>query len=211
MQKKLLNEMENNFKGVAEITTKEMDQWLGIQKNSLKEIAAALEYNGNIDFDYVHSYLEKQIKNNEGNVYYLGLPDGRAIFGIDYIPPADFDSTTRVWYQNALATDDVTVSSPYVDFRTGDVTITISKAIKKGGSLIGVIGSDIYINNLIEIISRLDLGESSYGFLVDGDGNIVTHINEEFNPDSEKGHTNISEILDGKLIELFNAEGGEKK
>ncbi len=204
--KKLLDEMEENSKNVAKITGKEMDQWLSIQKNSLKEMAFSLEYNDDLEFDYVHNYLKKQGELNEGNVYYLGLPSGTAIFGIDYVPPEDFVSTERGWYKAAQNTDDVVVSSPYVDFRTGDITITISKAIKKNGRLVGVLGSDIFINHLVEIVSSLELGEESYGFLVDGDGNIITHKNEEFNPDAEKGYVNISEILDGKLLGLFNTE-----
>ena len=103
------------------------------------------------------------------------------------------------------------MSSPYVDFRTGDITITISKAINKNGRLVGVLGSDIYINHLIEIISKLELGEGSYGFLLDGNGNIITHRNEEFNPDPEKGYVNISEILDGKLVDFFDTEGKLKR
>lgn len=202
----LLNETEKNARNEAKITTKEMDKWLSIQKNSLKEIANALLYNDNFEFDYVHNYLGKQGEINEGNVYYLGLPDGRAIFGIDYIPPDDFDSTERIWYINAKDSDDVVVSSPYIDFRTGDITITISKAIKRNGKLLGVLGSDIFVGHLVEIISSMDLGKDSYGFLVDGEGNIITHKNEAFNPDPEKGYMNINEILNGKLKNIVKAE-----
>ncbi len=202
----LLNETEKNARNEAKITTKEMDKWLSIQKNSLKEIANALLYNDNFEFDYVHNYLGKQGEINEGNVYYLGLPDGRAIFGIDYIPPDDFDSTERIWYINAKDSDDVVVSSPYIDFRTGDITITISKAIKRNGKLLGVLGSDIFVGHLVEIISSMDLGKDSYGFLVDGEGNIITHKNEAFNPDPEKGYMNINEILNGKLKDIVGAK-----
>ncbi len=202
----LLNEIEDNARNEAKITTKEMDKWLSIQKNSLKEIAESLEYNNNFEFDYVHNYLGKQGEINEGNVYYLGLPDGPAIFGIDYITPDDFDSTERSWYINAKDSDDVVVSSPYIDFRTGDITITISKAVKRNGKLLGVLGSDIFVDHLVEIVSSMDLGKDSYGFLVDGEGNIITHKNETFNPDPEKGYMNINEILNGKLKDIVGAK-----
>ncbi|HSH35712.1 cache domain-containing protein [Schnuerera sp.] len=168
--KELLNEIEENAKNTAKITAREIDQWLSIQKNSLKEIGDALIYNDEFEFDYVHKYLEKQGETNGENVYYLGFPNGSAIFGIDYIPPDDFDCTDRDWYIDAQTTDDVVMSSPYIDFRTGDITVTLSKAIKEGDRLVGVLGSDIFIDHLVEIISNLELGENSYGFLLDGEG-----------------------------------------
>lgn len=148
--------------------------------------------------------LEKQGETNEGNVYYLGFPDGSTIFGIDYIPPDDFDCTERNWYIDAQTTDDVVVSSPYIDFRTGDITVTLSKAIKKGDELVGVLGSDIFVDHLVEIVSNLELGKDSYGFLMDGEGNIITHENEEFTPDSEKGYVNADEILNGELKDIVH-------
>ena len=209
--KSLLSEMKENSKNVARIAEKDMTQWLNTQKNSLREMTSSLEYNDNLDFDYVHNYLKVQGESNKDNVYYLGLPSGPAIFGIDYVPPEGFDSTERDWYKKSQSNDDVVVSSPYIDFRTGDVTITISKAVKKNGRLLGVLGSDIFVNNLVAIVSNLDLGEDSYGFLIDGSGNIVMHKNEEFNPDSEKGYVNVSEILGGELVGLINNGGKEDK
>lgn len=204
--KKLLNEIKENSRNIAKITGKEMDQWLSIQKNSLKEMAATLVYINDFEFDNVHEYLKGQGEANVGNTYYVGFPNGAAIFGIDWRPPDDFDCTERDWYKDALSTDDVTVSSPYIDFRTGDVTITISKAIKKDGKITGVLGSDIFVNHLIEVVSSLELGENSYGFLIDGDENIITHKNEEYNPDSEKGYINIGEILNGNLKDVVRNE-----
>ncbi len=195
----LLNETEENARNETKITAKEMDKWLSIQKNSLKEIADALLYNDDFEFDYVHNYLGRQGEINEGNMYYLGFPDGSAIFGVDYIPPDDFDSTERGWYIDAQKSDDVVVSSPYIDFRTGDITTTISKVLKKDDKIIGVVASDIFVDHLVDIISNLELGKDSYGFLIDGEGNIITHKNEAFNPDPEKGYVNINEILDGEL------------
>ncbi len=88
----------------------------------------------------------------------------------------------------------------------GDIVITISKAIKKNGQLIGVLGSDIFVDYLVGLVSSIDLGKDSYGFLVDGEGNIITHKNESFNPDPEKGYANINEILDGKLKDIVGAK-----
>ena len=49
--KELLNEIEKNARNTAKITAREMDQWLSVQKNSLKEIGDALIYNDEFEFD----------------------------------------------------------------------------------------------------------------------------------------------------------------
>ncbi len=129
---KLLNEIENNARNTARITAREMDKWLSIQKNSLKEIGGdALVYNDDFDHDYVYDYLSGQGNINEGNAYYVGLANDTLISGSGWIASDDYKATEKEWYIDAQNSDDVVVSSPYIDARTGDVIVTISKALKK--------------------------------------------------------------------------------
>lgn len=207
----LLNETEENARNEAKITAKEMDKWLSIQKNSLKEMADAIGYNNSYEFDYMYQYLKSQEEVNEGNNYFIGLSNNSFVSGSGWIPPDDYKPIEKDWYINAKNTDNVVVFSPYIDSRTGDIVITISKAIKRNGQLIGVLGSDIFVDYLVELVSSIDLGKDSYGFLIDGEGNIITHKNEAFNPDPEEGFTNINEILDGKLKDIFKTEKTAKK
>lgn len=216
----LLNEIEKNARNSAKITTKEMDKWLGTRKNSLEEVADALIYSDNFEFDHVFEYLNYKYLTDRGDIheetehkieYYLGLENDTLISGDGWIPPADYKATERDWYVNAKDSDNVVVSPPYMDAETGDITVTISKAIKKRDQLIGVLASDIFVGHLVEIISSMDLGKDSYGFLIDGEGNIITHKNEAFNPDPEKGFANINEILDGKLKDISKTEKTAKK
>ncbi|TCS88810.1 methyl-accepting chemotaxis protein, partial [Keratinibaculum paraultunense] len=210
----LLNETKNNAKNSAKITAKELDKWLRIQKNSLKEIADALLYNDNFEFDYVYGYLSGQGEINEGNEYYVGLPDDSLISGGGWIPPDDYKPTERDWYINAEGSDDVVISSPYIDAKTGEVTITISRALEKNNKLVGVLASDIHLSYILGVTSNIDLGDlgkDSYGFLIDGEGNIITHKNKAFNPDPEKGYVNINEILGGKLKDISKTEKTAKK
>lgn len=53
------------------------------------------------------------------------------------------------------------------------------------------------INYLIDLVFFVKLGKGSYAFLIDDQGNIVTHLNEKFKPKEEKLY-NIDEILYGK-------------
>ncbi len=84
-----------------------------------------------------------------------------------YIETADF----------AKGSDDFTISSPYIDYRTGNYCVTFAKVVYgKGGEFIGIFAIDFYIDRLIQILSTSYTAEG-YAFLVDENGNIINHPN----------------------------------
>lgn len=203
--KSLENEIGERIQGVAANTAKELDKWMAVQKQSLEEIASSILYNDNYDYNYVFGFLNRQIKKNEGNEYYIGLNDGSLISGSGWIPPDDYITTERDWYIGAVSNeneDEIYISEPYVDAKTKDLIVSISRPLKKDEKILGVLCSDISIKHLIKVISNVKVGKDSYAFLVDDKGNILAHINAEYKP-SESGYANINEILDGKLINIM--------
>lgn len=102
--------------------------------------------------------------------------------------------------------DNFYISEPYIDTRTGEMIITISKAFKTLGGAQGVIGTDVSIDYLVELILNTNLGEGVYAFLLDNKGNIVTHPHKEFSPQVETGYKNIGEILNGELKGILEVD-----
>lgn len=93
----------------------------------------------------------------------------------DYLP------TKRTWYQNSLVKNDAVVwSDPYVDHGTGDLTITGSKRIQLSSRLNGVVGIDILLNSLSEIVSNQTIGTLGHVYLVSKNGDIIAHKNPQF-------------------------------
>ena len=179
-----------------------MDQWVAKQIQTIEETASAVLYNDNYEYQYVFGYLAQQMKQNEGNTYYLCLPDGTLIDGSGWIPGDDFVATERGWYKDAVSKDGLCISEAYIDARTGNMVITISTPLKDG-VLLGVLASDIYIDYLIDVISGVEIGADSYAFLLDDQGNILTHTDQAYLPSAEEGFTNIEQILDGKLSTIL--------
>lgn len=204
--KGLEREVNSNTQGISTITAGEIDKWMALQKDSLDETLNSILYNNNYDYDYVYKFLESQSEKNEGNAYYIGLSDKRFVSGTGWIPPAEYDITEREWYKEAIMIDGIYISKPDIDARTGDMVITMSKAIKIDGEILGVIGSDIAINHLVNIVSNVEVSNDSYAFLMDDKGNIITHLSEEYKPTADKGYININNILDGKLMGIMENE-----
>ena len=90
--------------------------------------------------------------------------------------PADFDPTSREWYQNGLASKEEFVwSKPYMDEITKTYTITGSKAVVVNGEVMGVIGIDILLSQLTNTISESELGFDGYPIIMEEDGTAIAH------------------------------------
>ncbi|WP_186669190.1 methyl-accepting chemotaxis protein [Sporosarcina sp. BP05] len=89
---------------------------------------------------------------------------------------ADFDPTTREWYQNAVAHPDaVQWSKPYTDSATGELVIAVSKAVHSNGKIIGVLGIDIQLTALASTVAASDVGYGGFPMVLDTDGTVVAH------------------------------------
>ena len=97
----------------------------------------------------------------------------------------------RPWYIETIEADAAnhgafTVSTPYIDSRTGNYCVTVAKVIRdKQDNFIGVFGIDFYIDRLIQILSA-SYSADGYAFLVDRNGIIINHPNFSYQMTAEK-------------------------
>lgn len=186
--------------------SKDIDRWMALQKSQIAELSQNMVVANNYEKNYIYKYLSEAGKRNEGNEYYITFSDKLFVSGSGWVPDSSYDPMARDWYIDAMDSDDFVVSEPYIDARTGGMVITISKAIKTYTGRQGVVASDIQIDYLVDTISTVDVGNDSYAFLIDNKGNIVTHQSKEFNPDKDRGVTNVGNILNGKLNPLMEKD-----
>lgn len=117
-----------------------------------------------------------------------------------WLPNDDFLVTEREWYSGAAAIDDVYVSEPYVDEQTGNICVTLSKAIYNDGDVVGVAGLDMYMDDLVTLIEGSYDG-GNYVFLTTKDGIILTHPDEELALSTQKS-TTVEEALKGQYAKV---------
>ena len=113
-----------------------------------------------------------------------------------WLPGEDFVVSERSWYAGAANTRGVYVTEPYVDEQSGNICITLSKAIYEDGSLIGVAGMDMYMDDLVALIESSYNG-GNYVFLSSKEGVILTHPNRDIALSNDKS-TTVSDALGGK-------------
>jgi len=128
-------------------------------------------------------YLASMITENPAAYdYYYGLQDKTCVFGGGWEPaPGEYDPTTRDWYIQSTQTDGVYVSEAYIDADSGRVVITISKALRKDGNVIGVFAADFFTDEITAMTDSL-ASSGSFPILVDSAGAVLTHKNEAFRP-----------------------------
>lgn len=92
--------------------------------------------------------------------------------------PEDFDHRTRDWYKNALAhPNEVLITDPYIDTATGNLVITITKAVIKDKTPMGVVAMDLELASLSSSLSNIKFGDSGYVYITDNRGILIAHPN----------------------------------
>ena len=126
------------------------------------------------------SYLERQTNliDDEFAEYTTGLYgfiNDEYLDGSGWVPPEGYDPQSRPWYSEALsAGGNLVFVSPYIDTMTGETTVTITKALSDG---VSVVAMDIQVDSLIDI--ALELKEASdqwHSYIIlDNDGTVILH------------------------------------
>ena len=118
------------------------------------------------------------------------------------------DERIRTWTSPELASeaaraaDTIRISAPFVDGETGERCITLSRAVfDEAGSFLGVFGIDCSIEQPLRALREHDAG-MGYAFLVDADGNIISHPNaaHQFSEDRRVS------IEDTEYAEAYHSE-----
>lgn len=161
------------------------------------------------DFDY-YAYVDTMVEQyDDVSAVYVCVKQDDAIYsdGImtymsgGWLPEEDFVVSERAWYTGAINTQGVYVAEPYVDEQSGNICITLSKAIYSGDSVVGVAGMDMYMDDLVTLIENSYHG-GNYVFLVSKEGSILTHPKEDLALSTSKS-TAISDALNGRYKGVY--------
>ncbi len=125
-----------------------------------------------------HKDLESFMSSspNIANVY-VGLEDGSVIMGSGGKVSDGFDPRQREWYKKALESSDKAImADPYKDAVTGETIITFAKTVKDyNGKTIGVLGMDVKVKYITDIVSKVNLGENGFSGVISRQGVIIAH------------------------------------
>ena len=107
-----------------------------------------------------------------------------------------WDQIRRPWFITAMQNPDKTViTEPYEDSSTGQTCVTLVATVKENGKVVGVVGVDVFLDVLTEIIINEKITNDGNTFIIDSSGLYLVHKNSSL-------------VMNGNL---FNGEGATKE
>ncbi|MFC7687570.1 methyl-accepting chemotaxis protein [Ureibacillus sp. GCM10028918] len=128
---------------------------------------------------------------------YMGTSDGGYVQYPEGPVPAGFDSRDRPWYTTAAEDPGkVKLTSAYAATGIEGIIVSNVVTIENDGKQVGVLGLDVSLDGLTNMIKEISIGKNGYVILAQGDGTILAHPK---NPE-----LNFQPISDLKVPELEN-------
>lgn len=122
---------------------------------------------------------------------FIGDADKKMIYNLVEKKPAEgYDPTARPWYKLGAEVKKAVVTPPYISASTKKLGITVARQVD-GATPVAVVGGDISLEEIIELVKAIELRGNGYAFLATRDGKIVAHSKPE------SGLKPVAEVMPG--------------
>lgn len=175
-------DLENYLHEMGNVTASNIQNWLS--GRILLVESAAQSISNDSEQERVIKLLEQKALTSSFAFTYLGTESGGFTMRPDEQMPADYDPRSRPWYKDAMAAGNTTLTEPYMDAATSELIMTVATPARPAG----VVGGDLSLQTLVDIINALDFDGIGHAFLVSADGKVLVH------PDKDLVMKNLKEI-----------------
>ncbi|GHU45500.1 hypothetical protein FACS1894120_0400 [Clostridia bacterium] len=146
------------------------------------------------------------IYNNSGGEYsdcYAGFVDGDAVFGMGWVPPADYDVTTRGWYKNGLANPGkIIVDAPYYDLSYNTLSLAFTKSIGDSTEY-GTTCVDVFLASAEKMVDDANSNSDAEAIVIGSNGDVYITDDELLKPDGTTGEFVNLEKLGGDYAKMY--------
>ncbi|ELR63421.1 Methyl-accepting chemotaxis protein [Photobacterium marinum] len=200
----------NRVESLSKAASGSISNWITIRSQIAK---AAGNYTRHEDFV---TYLQQARQAAGFDDIYFGTPAGEMIRARTERNRAGYDPRKRPWYKKAVNANEQVITSAYLGAATNALQITITEPIYHNGKLLGVIGANVLVEQLIDYVVNLDVGTHAHAMLLSNDGTFLAHPNNNLilepynrlNPKLTVPH--IREAIQNRTIETVTIKGAEK-
>jgi methyl-accepting chemotaxis protein len=134
----------------------------------------------------------------------LGLSDGGYASWPNDPKIANYDPRQRPWYKAAMAAPGTTVRTDAYYWAPDDVSLigTVHSVTDAAGQVVGVVGLDVSLKQMTELVKNIKLGDSGYLMLIEANGNVLV------DPSDAKHNFKPLADLGGNYAELARHRDG---
>jgi methyl-accepting chemotaxis protein len=198
-----LSALDDRISGTTRQYARELSDWVANKQRTANAVKQAVAL---VDADPQPALDVARAAGDMDSVGF-GMTDKRVFFS-GWTAPADFDATSRPWYQLAIKTGAATLTAPYVDATNNELYISFVEPVLAagGGAAIAVATADSKMTSIVKKVSSIRPMNKSFALLVDSTNNsILAHERKEL---TLKPVTELAAGLDAALLKRLAAEGG---
>ena len=208
IQKEAKANAESKLTDAVAALTSKTEGWLEGREKVVESVASVIAGGSNeadITLDHLNNTFKLPTNKDVISDLYIGFEsDGRLLDASGYVPPSTYDARTRPWYKDPKAAGKLVYTEPYLDFSTNKYVISVCLPLyEKSGKFIGVIGEDILLSTITDMVNKIDVVGDGYGILLDKNGVALAHVNKDL------VNTNMTENKD--TGEIFKKVLGMEK
>ena len=163
--------------------------------------------NGDKEKAIFNVFSQFSINHPKASYVYMGTSDGGYVQYPEGPVSAGFDPRDRPWYSTAIEEPgEVKLTSAYEATGIEGIIVSNVVSIEKNGKQTGVLGLDVSLEGLTDIIKEISIGDNGYVILAQEDGTILAHPKDHelnFQPVSK---LNIPSLKDLSKDGSFEAE-----
>ncbi|MCK9525552.1 MAG: diguanylate cyclase [Limnochordia bacterium] len=149
-----------------------MNGEIGRNAQIVHDMVSFVEMNGDEE-DVLHYATALLGKSSELDSIYYGTEENTMINASGWVLPEGFDLRTRPWYTRAVENGDVVLTDIFLNASQDKWVITIARPVFAGeGDILGVVGADWSIAEVVKMVERLENAEEQY-LLIDGERNVI--------------------------------------
>ncbi|UDU79626.1 methyl-accepting chemotaxis protein McpA [Pseudomonas sp. HN2-3] len=187
--------IESSVQQSGELTASSVQNWMSGRILVLENLAQDIGQQG--AGDTLAGFIEQPSYTRNFLFTYLGQSNGAFTQRPDAQMPAGYDPRQRPWYSTAASAGQTVLTPPYQG-AVGGLVVTIATPVKSkaNGELIGVVGGDVTLDTLVEIINSVDFGGIGHAFLSDSNGQVIV------SPDKDQVMKNLKDIYPGSGLRV---------
>lgn len=107
----------------------------------------------------------------------LGLADANDLITdrYHYFIRPQYDLQSREWYQESLASLETVITSPYLDFVTGEMIVSIARVIRDQDKALGAMALNVEIKSLYSLMDSFQIGSHGYALIASHEEEVIYH------------------------------------
>ncbi|WP_415881508.1 methyl-accepting chemotaxis protein [Neptuniibacter sp. QD34_54] len=197
----LYEKTEQSTQEATLVLSYQITNWLNAKLKLIDMMAESI--NADFSQETIQATFDNPILKKEFILIFGGLDtDGKKITNDPEWNPTGWDARKRPWYPYAKQNDRAVLTDPYADAASGEILISAVANFYDNRQFKGAFGGDLSLKTVSDALNTLNFNNTGYAFLLNSNGNIISHPNADMNGKS------INDLFDG-TAPSFNRELAE--